>query len=351
MVRCRFTNARGAVPGSRRPVVCPRQPRPPPHRSSPARRSTRRRPSSPGSSFASFRSSVIVLFWMVHVLPEKIAEKRHHPQKDAIHTLCLLSLAFGGLLWPIAWLWAYTKPVGYRLAYGTEKHDDYYLEMGEKAKSGELLQEDIVHLRHELDAMAAKGTLPRDAQGAAQRARRAAGSSPRSARRQEARNGHSAARNLRVLRLADLHQVQVAAVEHDLASHRRHHPDRRAGGDDPDAQCGRTLLERRAGHQIRRADHSAGEGTRHRGARRAQPAGQEGRAVVPHRPDAVSERAQHRQGQACRGRGQARAGRRQPGRRVRGRARIARAAQIRQRTSRGTAAANRPRTNAGQTES
>jgi hypothetical protein len=103
---------------------------------------------------------VIVLFWMVHVLPEKIAEKRHHPQKDAIHTLCLLSLAFGGLLWPIAWLWAYTKPVGYRLAYGTERHDDYYLEMGEKAKAGTLLHEDIIHLRQELDAMAAKGTLP-----------------------------------------------------------------------------------------------------------------------------------------------------------------------------------------------
>jgi hypothetical protein len=103
---------------------------------------------------------VIVLFWLVHVMPEKIAEKRHHPQKDAIHTLCLLSLAFGGLLWPLAWLWAYTKPVGYRLAYGTDKHDDYYLETGEKAKSGALLREDIDHLRHELDVMAEKGTLP-----------------------------------------------------------------------------------------------------------------------------------------------------------------------------------------------
>ena len=102
----------------------------------------------------------IVLFWLVHVLPEKIAVKRHHPQKDAIHTLCLLSLAFGGLLWPIAWLWAYTKPVAYRMAYGTEKHDDYYLDTGEKAKAGTLLQDDIAHLRHELDAMAAKGSLP-----------------------------------------------------------------------------------------------------------------------------------------------------------------------------------------------
>ena len=107
----------------------------------------------------------IVLFWLVHVLPEKIAEKRHHPQKDAIHTLCLLSLVFGGMLWPFAWLWAYTKPVGYRLAYGTEKHDDYYLDMGEKAKAGELMHEDIVHLRNELDAMAAKGTLPATLKG------------------------------------------------------------------------------------------------------------------------------------------------------------------------------------------
>ena len=101
----------------------------------------------------------IVLFWLVHVLPEKIAHKRHHPQRDAIHTLCLLSLAFGGLLWPIAWLWAYTKPVAYRVAYGTEKHDDYYHELGEKAQAGELLEHELAHLREELDAMAAKGTL------------------------------------------------------------------------------------------------------------------------------------------------------------------------------------------------
>jgi Protein of unknown function (DUF3302) len=73
---------------------------------------------------------LIVLFWMVHVLPEKIAHQRHHPQFEAIRTLCLLSLVFGGLLWPFAWLWAYTKPVGYKLAYGTDKHPDYFKEHG-----------------------------------------------------------------------------------------------------------------------------------------------------------------------------------------------------------------------------
>jgi hypothetical protein len=73
---------------------------------------------------------LIVLFWMVHVLPEKIAHKRHHPQFEAIRTLCLLSLVFGGLLWPFAWLWAYTKPVGYKLAYGTDKGPEYFKEHG-----------------------------------------------------------------------------------------------------------------------------------------------------------------------------------------------------------------------------
>jgi hypothetical protein len=29
----------------------------------------------------------IVLFWMVHVLPEKFAHKRHHPQRDAIQVM------------------------------------------------------------------------------------------------------------------------------------------------------------------------------------------------------------------------------------------------------------------------
>jgi hypothetical protein len=103
---------------------------------------------------------VIVLFWIVHVLPEKIAHKRHHPQRDAIQTLCLLSLVFGGLLWPIAWLWAFTKPVGYRVAYGTDKHEDYYHEMAEKHRAGTLLREEIFHLREDLEAMEAKGALP-----------------------------------------------------------------------------------------------------------------------------------------------------------------------------------------------
>jgi CBS domain containing-hemolysin-like protein len=101
----------------------------------------------------------ITLFWIVHVLPEKIAHKNHHPQRKAIQTLCLLSLVFGGLLWPLAWLWAYTKPVGYKLAYGTEMHEDYYTELAQKWRAGGLPADQLGHLRAELDAVAARGAL------------------------------------------------------------------------------------------------------------------------------------------------------------------------------------------------
>ena len=102
----------------------------------------------------------IAVFWIVHVMPEKIAHKRHHPQVAAIHTLCLLSLVFGGLLWPIAWLWAFTRPTAYRLAYGTDKHESYHLEMADQARAGTLSEAELAHLRDELDAMERRGALP-----------------------------------------------------------------------------------------------------------------------------------------------------------------------------------------------
>lgn len=84
----------------------------------------------------------IAVFWIVHILPEKIAEKKQHPQAKAIQCLCLLSLVFGGLLWPIAWLWAYSKPVLYKMAYGTDKvmhgHDDQETKADDPATAGEL---------------------------------------------------------------------------------------------------------------------------------------------------------------------------------------------------------------------
>ncbi len=47
------------------------------------------------------------------------------------------------------------------MAYGTDKHEDWHEEMGEKAKAGELLGGGLAHLRAELEAMAAEARYRR----------------------------------------------------------------------------------------------------------------------------------------------------------------------------------------------
>jgi hypothetical protein len=93
----------------------------------------------------------ISVFWLVHILPEKIAHKKMHPQTKAIQCLCLLSLCFGGLLWPIAWLWAYSKPVLHKLAYGTDV-DESLGHHGEAVTK----QDEIEKLRTRLAELEAK---------------------------------------------------------------------------------------------------------------------------------------------------------------------------------------------------
>ena len=83
---------------------------------------------------------LIVVFLLVHILPEKVAEKRRHPQLGAIKCLCFLSLCFGGLLWPIAWLWAYSKPVLHKMAYGTDVDDSHGKPAGKESAISELEQ-------------------------------------------------------------------------------------------------------------------------------------------------------------------------------------------------------------------
>lgn len=51
-----------------------------------------------------------IVYWQIHYLPSKIAEKRQHPQQEAIHAMCMVSRFSGGLFWPIAFVWAHLRP-------------------------------------------------------------------------------------------------------------------------------------------------------------------------------------------------------------------------------------------------
>lgn len=107
--------------------------------------------------------AAIYLFWSIHVLPEVFAERHQHPQKKAIQVLCILSIAFGGLLWPFAWLWAFTKPVGYKAAYGTDKHDDFFLtpdgRHGGKPLDLAVVDDEILLLKERLGGLSDKRAL------------------------------------------------------------------------------------------------------------------------------------------------------------------------------------------------
>ena len=98
----------------------------------------------------------IAVFWLVHILPEKIAHKRKHPQTRLVQCLCLMSLVFGGILWPLAWILAYSKPVLHKLAYGTDvdeslAHDDHHGEAkAEETTEVEQLRARIAQLERQI---------------------------------------------------------------------------------------------------------------------------------------------------------------------------------------------------------
>lgn len=51
----------------------------------------------------------------IHDIPYKIAEKRHHPHREAIHAAGWVSLFTLHAIWPILWIWAmaYDPEYGY----------------------------------------------------------------------------------------------------------------------------------------------------------------------------------------------------------------------------------------------
>ena len=61
--------------------------------------------------FALLFVAALVIIVIVGKMPGQIARKRGHPQADAITAAGWLGVATGGLLWPIALIWAFLKPV------------------------------------------------------------------------------------------------------------------------------------------------------------------------------------------------------------------------------------------------
>ena len=66
---------------------------------------------------------IVVAIVVLGSLPGNIARRRDHPQADAITAAGWLGIASLGILWPIAFVWAFLRPLPQAVAQ-TESTDD-----------------------------------------------------------------------------------------------------------------------------------------------------------------------------------------------------------------------------------
>jgi len=55
-------------------------------------------------------------------LPGQLAQKWNHPQASAINAMSWIGIATGGLLWPVAFIWAFTTPFGAKFPVKDERN-------------------------------------------------------------------------------------------------------------------------------------------------------------------------------------------------------------------------------------
>jgi hypothetical protein len=100
-------------------------------------------------------TGVFYVFMYIHDIPYELAEKRHHPQKDAIYWGCWLSLFTLHVLWPFIFLWAVSKPAKIELAGGESPRDDGDAESS--ASEIKQLREQLTALQTRIAAMEQRG--------------------------------------------------------------------------------------------------------------------------------------------------------------------------------------------------
>jgi len=62
--------------------------------------------------FAVLIAVAVIVIVKLGQLPGQLAQKWGHPQASAINAASWIGIATGGLLWPLAFIWAFTTPTG-----------------------------------------------------------------------------------------------------------------------------------------------------------------------------------------------------------------------------------------------
>ena len=99
---------------------------------------------------------IFYTFIYIHDIPYQIAKKRNHPQTDAIHVACWLSVFTIHALWPLVFLWAVMKPKPVTVSIGIDEDREQKLQ-----EQIDVLQAELAAARlmmAELAALAELGT-------------------------------------------------------------------------------------------------------------------------------------------------------------------------------------------------
>lgn len=90
--------------------------------------------------------SIYVLLY-IHDIPHRIAKQRNHPQAEAIHVACWLSLFTLHALWPLVFMWAVSNKQALSVTLG---------EGGVKTASGESQSAQLAPLLARLESIEQK---------------------------------------------------------------------------------------------------------------------------------------------------------------------------------------------------
>jgi hypothetical protein len=61
--------------------------------------------------FAILIAVAVIVIVRLGQLPGQLARKWNHPQASAINAASWIGIATGGLLWPLAFIWAFMNPI------------------------------------------------------------------------------------------------------------------------------------------------------------------------------------------------------------------------------------------------
>lgn len=94
-------------------------------------------------------SLVFYTFIFIHDIPYQVAKKRNHPQTDAIHVACWLSIFTLEALWPLVFLWAVMNPKPISVSVGVNEEREKKLQ-----DQINLLQGELSHVRASMATLA-----------------------------------------------------------------------------------------------------------------------------------------------------------------------------------------------------